>query len=222
MGVRDRFLRGLAAQLGRPEGVRGRLVARRLNRDNRSAVIAAVQATQLEPGQVAADIGFGGGGGLGLLLARVRPDGHVHGVDLSDTMLKRARRTFRTEGGNGELSLTLGSITALPLTDESLDAAITVNTIYFVTDLERACTELARVLRPAAPAVVGLGDPETMARTPVTAHGFTLRPVADVIATLGKAGLTTEDHLRVGGGDSAFHLLVARKSVEHHVQGAAG
>ncbi len=211
MGVRDRFLTGLAAQLGRPEGVRGRIVARRLNRDNRTALTAAVDATELKPGQVAADIGFGGGLGLQLLLERARPGGHVHGIDLSDTMLERARGTLRREGLNGELTLQLGSITALPLTDASLDAAITVNTIYFVTDLERAFAELARVLRPSARAVIGIGDPAEMAEQPVTAHGFTLRPVDDVVATLAGAGISTEEKIRVRQGDGDFHLLVARK-----------
>ena len=212
MGVRDRFLTGLAAQLGRPEGLRGRFVARRLNHANRTAVTAAVDATELKPGQVAADIGFGGGLGLRLLLDRVLPGGHVHGIDLSDTMLKRAGAALRTEGLNGELTLQLGSITALPLSDESLDAAITVETIYFVTDLDRAFTELARVLRPSARAVIGLGDPAAMAKQPVTAHGFTLRPVDEVLATLTRSGFAPEENLRIGADDDPFHVLVARKA----------
>ena len=211
MGVRDRFLTGLAAQLGRPEGLRGRFVARGLNRANRAAVTAAVDAAELKPGQVAADIGFGGGVGLRLLLDRVRPDGHVHGIDLSDTMLQRAGAALRTEGVNGELTLQLGSITALPLSDASLDAAITVETIYFVTDLDRAFTELARVLRPSGRAVIGLGDPAAMAKQSVTAHGFTLRPVDEVLATLTRSGFAPEENLRIGAGDDAFHVLVARK-----------
>jgi SAM-dependent methyltransferase len=50
--------------------------------------------------------------------------------------------------------------------------AITVNTIYFVDDLDRACSELARVLRPGGRLVVGIGDPEAMARMPFSAYGF--------------------------------------------------
>ncbi len=64
MAIKDRFTAGLARQLGRPEGLRGRLVGRGLNRGNRAVVTAAVAATGAGPGQVAADIGFGGGLGL--------------------------------------------------------------------------------------------------------------------------------------------------------------
>ncbi|MDQ3481178.1 MAG: class I SAM-dependent methyltransferase [Actinomycetota bacterium] len=213
MGVRDRFLTGLARQLGRPDGMRGRFVARGLNRGNRGTVTAAVDATGVGSGQTAADIGFGGGVGLPLLLVRVLPGGHVHGVDLSDTMLDRAKRRYRKETLAGSLTLHAGSITALPLSDESLDAAITVNTIYFVADLDQAFTELARVLRPSGRVVVGLGDPAVMAKLPFTAHGFTLRPVEDVVASLTKAGLTILGHPRIGQGGGAYHLLVAGRTL---------
>jgi len=209
MGVREKFRAELARQLGRPEGLRGRFVGSRLNRHNRGIVTAAVEATGLVPGQTAADIGFGGGVGLPLLLDRVLPAGHVYGVDLSDTMLARARGNFRDEVAEGSLTLLAGSITALPLSEASLHAAITVNTIYFVTDLDKAFAELARVLRPGGRVVVGLADPVAMATVPFTSHGFILRPVDDVAASLTGAGLAPVDHRRIGGGESAHHLLVA-------------
>jgi arsenite methyltransferase len=91
---------------------------------------------------------------------------------------------------------------ALPLPDHCLDAAITVNTLYFVADLDTACTELARVLRPGGRLVVGIGGPEAMARMPFTAYGFTLRSVDDVIAVLRKAGFDLTDHQHLAGRHS--------------------
>jgi SAM-dependent methyltransferase len=211
MGVRNRFLAGLAAQLGRPDGLRGRLVARLLNRANRANVTAAVDATSLAPGHTAADIGFGGGVGLPLLLARVGPDGHVHGIDPSPTVLARGARAFRDQTRSGLLTLQAGSITALPLPDSCLDAAITVNTVYFVADLDLAFAELARTLRPGGRAVVGIGDPDAMAASPVTATGFTIRPLDDVVAALVRAGLAQVERRRIGEGHGAMHLLVARR-----------
>jgi ubiquinone/menaquinone biosynthesis C-methylase UbiE len=128
-------------------------------------------------------------------------------------VLARAERIFRKQTRSGALTLQAGSITALPLPDASLDAAITVNTIYFVDDLDLAFAELARVLRPGARVVVGLGDPDAMADSPVTAHGFVLRSVDDVLASLARAGLQSVGHRRVGQGDAASHLLVARKAL---------
>ena len=69
---------------------------------------------------------------------------------------------------------------------------------------------LTRVLSPAGRLVLGFGDPMAMAREPVTAHGFRIRPVAEVQPALTAAGLTLVDHRRVGSGPDAFHLLVAQ------------
>ncbi|MEU5406396.1 methyltransferase domain-containing protein [Nocardia asteroides] len=210
-GVKDRLLTTIATQLGNPHGTLGKGVAFFLNRGNRRAIAAAVDATGVAAGATVADIGFGGGVGLGLFLDRVGADGVVHGVEPSPDMLARARSGFAGQVAAGRLVLDAGSLTALPSADASLDAAITVNTIYFLDDLPAACAELARVLRPGGTAVVGIGDPDAMAKMPFTPYGFTLRPVAEVIATLASAGFTVEQRT-LPNPPLPHHLLIARKS----------
>lgn len=208
MGLRDRILGGMAAQLGRPTGLRGRLVGIMLNRANRSATAAAIDALDLKPGAVAADVGFGGAVGLALLLERVGREGRVHGVDVSPTMVSRAARRFKREIASGRLHVHSGSITQLPLDDRSIQGVITVNTIYFVEELDRAFSELARVITSSGRVVMGIRDPEVMARAPFTAFGFRLRPVNEVIGIAKSNGLALQE-LRVDGhGDGAMQLLV--------------
>ena len=202
------MLAGFAAQLGKPTGLRGLVVGTMLNRTNRGMNAVAVDALELKPGATAADLGFGGGVGLRMLLQRVGPQGHVLGVDLSPTMMSRASGQFDREIVAGRMKLQLGSITQLPLEDGSLQGAITINTIYFIAELDRAFSELARVMSSAGRAVVGIGDPEDMARMPMTSYGYRLRPVDDVIAAAKSAGLALEGHRRAGEGDGAAHLLV--------------
>jgi arsenite methyltransferase len=213
-GMRRKLLTVIAGQLGRPHGRLGRFVARALNRGNRPAITAAVLASAAKPADVVADIGFGGGIGLAMLLDCVGAEGVVHGIEISREMLDRARARNNGHQGVGQLRLAEGSLAALPLPDHCLDAAITVNTIYFVADLDAACTELARVLRPGGRLVVGIGDPEAMARMPFTAYGFTLRPIDDVVAALRKAGFGLTDHQHVEGMAIPHHLLVVTASAE--------
>jgi arsenite methyltransferase len=210
MGLRDRYLSGLARQLGRPEGLRGRVVGRRLNQANRATVIAALAATGLEAGQVGADVGFGGGLGMSLLLERVGPDGHVHGVELSDTMLADARRRHRAEVSTRRMTLQRGRLEDLPIEDSQVDGLITINTLYFVEDVEPVFRELARVLRPAGTAVIGVGDPSAMAGMPVTAHGFRIRQPDELVDGLREAGLDVR-HERARAGDRAPHLIIATR-----------
>ncbi|MFD4434238.1 SAM-dependent methyltransferase, partial [Nocardia sp. NPDC058497] len=100
-GVKDRLLTTIADQLGNPHGMLGKGVAFVLNRGNKRAIAAAVDAAAPSSGATVADIGFGGGVGLTLLLDRVGPDGVVHGVEPSPDMLARARSGFATEVGAG-------------------------------------------------------------------------------------------------------------------------
>jgi len=218
--LRDGALARFAAQLGHPHGVPGRLVGRMLNRANRAATFEAVDALDLAPGAVVADLGFGGGIGLELLLRRLGDrsptsaaglaGGQVHGVDQSVTMLGAAARRFRREIETGRLALHQASIECLPLAAATVDGAITLNTLYFITDLAGALQECARVLKPSGQLVVGLGDPNQMARQRVTAHGFRVRPLAEVTNALLAAGLEVDEHRPIGNGRGLFHLLVAQ------------
>jgi len=203
-------MKALARQLGHPRGLSGRLVVRMLNRANRTAVTRAVAALEPTPGDTLADIGVGGGLGLDLMLEAVGPSGYVVGVDVSQTVIDRAARRHRHQLESERLALHSASMIKLPLEDDVLDGVISINTIYFIEDLDSALEELGRVTKPAGRVVIGMGDPGAMAREPVTQHGFRLRPVADVLGLAGDAGLTLDQHLRTGESDDAMHLLVLR------------
>lgn len=202
MGVRTALRKTLASQLGNPRGLLGKAVARRLNKFNHASTSGAVDALAVADGDVVVDLGFGGGVGLRLLLDTKAA--LVHGVDFSPSMVDRAKREFRDD----RLRLHTGSITALPLADDSVDGLITLNTIYFIDDLATAFAEIGRIVRPGGRAVIGLGDPAAMADMPVTEPGFRIRPVAEVVETLTGADLTVTDHRRVNETDFAPHLLV--------------
>ena len=208
MGARGRIEAGIARQLGHPGGLVGRLISKGLNRGNRQVIERAVQALPSGPNAVVADVGFGGGIGLRLLLDR--PDAPtVHGVEVSTEMIRQARAAFAAELAAGRLRLHHASITALPLPSSSLDGLITVNTVYFIDDLNKAFCELARTLASEGRAVIGIGDPDAMGKLSFTAHGFRLRPVADIEGALDRAGLVLSDHIRLDGGRIPAHLLVS-------------
>jgi len=185
-------------------------VSRGLNRGNRQIIGAAVVASGAGPGQRVADVGFGGGIGLRMLLDRVGPSGSVDGVDVSATMVAQARRTFAAECAAGRVRVTKGSMLELPLPDNSLDAVITNNTVYFLDEVGRALSELHRVLKPGGRLVIGIGDPDVMARAPVTAHGFHLRPVADLIQAMTESGFEDARSERVEHEPMNSLLLIGR------------
>lgn len=187
----------------------GRLVGAALDRGNRKVVAASVDPLTLPPGGAVADIGFGGGVGLALLLDRAGPSMKVHGVEISEEMLSRAARRFREPIAAGRLVLHRASMTDLPFAPASLNGIVTTNTIYFVEDLDRAFAGLAGALKPSGRAVVGMNDPEGMAKMPVAPYGFRIRSVREVADALGRAGLEVSGERRVDRPRLPFHVLIA-------------
>jgi ubiquinone/menaquinone biosynthesis C-methylase UbiE len=204
--------RVVASQLGNPAGPLGSIVARVLNRGNRPTIAAAVTALDLTDQETVADIGFGGGLGLDLLLAAT--SGVVHGVEPSPDMVKRAGRAHRGEVSSGRLQLHTATMDALPFDDASLDAWISLNTIYFIADLGTAFADLCRVLKPSGRGVIGMADPDWLGSRPFAKHGFIVRPADEVVGSLARAGFNVERRTvqasQSTGGGAAYTLLVCR------------
>lgn len=204
--ARARFAR----QLGRPRGMSGRLVGALLNRHNRALMATAVDELSLPADSVAADLGFGGGVGLDLLLRRVGAASQVHGVELSETMLNQAARRFHSDIAAGRLRLHAASMTELPQPSGTFDGLMTLNTIYYIDQLELALRELHRVLNASGRAIIGLADPDAMARRSFTQHGLRLRPVPTIMSQLEQAGFVLHNHRQLNHGRETVHLLVAK------------
>jgi demethylmenaquinone methyltransferase/2-methoxy-6-polyprenyl-1,4-benzoquinol methylase len=77
-----------------------------------------------------------------LAVAAARAGGRVTGLDFSEPMLERARRKAP------ELEWICGDLLELPFADASFDAATVGFGVRNVDDLQRALSELRRVLRP--------------------------------------------------------------------------
>jgi ubiquinone/menaquinone biosynthesis C-methylase UbiE len=219
---RQVLLRELARQYRCPHGPAGGLAVRSLDRRNRVTITAAVEALGLRPGEAVADVGFGGGLELELMLRDVGRTGRVYGVEVSTVARRHARRRLRAAVGTGTLRLDGASLAELPLPDASVDAVATVNTLYFVADLDRVCAELARVVRPSGRVLIGLFDPEAMSATSFAAYGFTLHPIARVVAAMRTASLDPVRHTLVL--ENACHLLLGqagRPPVDEMTRGGA-
>ncbi len=72
----------------------------------------------------------------------------VVGVDFAAAMLARGLAKVRARSLDDRVALVRGDAMGVPLVDESMDAAMIAFGIRNVEDPERACREIARVLRP--------------------------------------------------------------------------
>jgi SAM-dependent methyltransferase len=102
---------------------------------------------RIEPGSTVLDLGCGAGTDLLVAAQMVGPDGRVIGVDMTPSMLERARESARAMGlANVEVHESL--IESLPLEDASVDVVISNGVIDLVPDKEAVFAEIDRVLRP--------------------------------------------------------------------------
>jgi hypothetical protein len=58
--------------------------------------------------------------------------------------------------------------------------------------------------------VIGIGDPDVMARLPFTKHGFTIRPVSEIAAALQNSGLQVEQR-RIEDKPIPRYLLIGTR-----------
>jgi SAM-dependent methyltransferase len=99
-------------------------------------------ALALQPGERVLDIGSGPGILAAEMAAEVGPDGHVDGIDPSDSMLAIASRQ------GGPVDYRTGDALALPFPDEHFDVAVCTQVYEYVEDIAPALAEARRVLRP--------------------------------------------------------------------------
>jgi SAM-dependent methyltransferase len=98
-------------------------------------------------GETVLDIGCGAGMDLLLSARRVGPDGHAIGVDMTDEMVERARKSAESAGLR-QVEIRKGDATALPVADASIDVVSSNGVLNLVPEKERGFAEIVRVLKP--------------------------------------------------------------------------
>ena len=102
---------------------------------------------RVEPGSVVLDLGCGAGTDLLIAAQMTGPSGRVIGVDMTASMLDRARASA-IEMGIDHLELHESLIEDLPLDDASVDVVVSNGVIDLVPDKDAVLDEIDRVLRP--------------------------------------------------------------------------
>jgi SAM-dependent methyltransferase len=102
---------------------------------------------QLNPGEVALDLGSGGGIDVLLSARRVGLTGKAYGLDMTDQMLALANENKRKAGAEN-VEFLKGEIENIPLPANSVDVIISNCVINLAADKDRVFCEAFRVLKP--------------------------------------------------------------------------
>ena len=101
----------------------------------------------LAAGSTVVDVGSGGGTDLLLAAIASGPDGRAIGVDMTESMIARARAAA-AEAGLSNVEIRHGDALELPIESASTDVVISNGVLNLTPDKRRAYSEVFRVLRP--------------------------------------------------------------------------
>src|ERR1700761_4738013 len=101
----------------------------------------------LRPGEVVVDLGSGGGLDVLLASSMVGPAGRAIGIDMTPSMIERARANAAS-GGYTNVDFYLAMIDKIPLPDASVDCVISNCVLNLAPDKPAVFREIARILRP--------------------------------------------------------------------------
>jgi arsenite methyltransferase len=174
-----------------------------MNRGNRAMNLRAIELLEAGPASRIADIGFGGGRAVDVLLGKVA---HVTAIDPAADMVAALRDRHADAIAAGRLDVHEGGVEALPLPGESVDAALTVNTVYFWPELAGPLREVHRALAPGGTLVIAIRDGAVMEN--VDLDVFTIRPPAEISRAAEDAGFESWVE---SPPDQQVHFIVARK-----------
>ncbi len=178
---------GIGMQLRHPAGFGGSLMGRLMIFMNARPYSLAIEALAVQPEDTVLELGCGPGFGIARL-ARLAKRGEVIGIDVSDVMLRQARRRNRKAIGRGRVRLISGCFTRLPLCNENCDRILAVNVAYFFHPDGHEVREAWRVLKPGGRMVLYVTDRASMRRWPFASPESHLLHDADSLFLLLRNG----------------------------------
>lgn len=137
--------RYLSEQASHPRGIGGRLIGRLWVTETAAVNDAAIDLLAPTTGEHVLEIGFGPGRSLGMIGAQ---GATATGIDVSTAMVAHAAHRNAAMLRAGALTLLVGDGVTIPLDDDSVDAALSVHSLYFWSEPQSTLEEIARVLRP--------------------------------------------------------------------------
>ncbi len=101
----------------------------------------------IKPGETILDLGSGGGFDCFLAAAETGEQGHVIGIDMTPTMISKARANAE-KGKYTQVEFRLGEIEHMPVADDTVDVIISNCVINLSPDKKQVFSEALRVLKP--------------------------------------------------------------------------
>ena len=162
----------IAKLLRKPEGEGAKEIAELMYESNKFLTEINYEEINKYNGKSILEIGFGNG----KLLSSLFNYGieKVYGVDYSQEMIDEATKNNQNLINENKITLIHSSIEKINLESNSVDKVVSVNTVYFWSDMKKVLEEIKRVLKPNGYLSIGFRSKEQLKDLPFIKYGFDL------------------------------------------------
>jgi len=164
----------------------------------------------LKPGEVVVDLGSGGGFDAFLAAQEVGESGHVIGIDMTSSMLSKARANAE-KGKYAQVEFRLGEIEYLPVADNTADVIISNCVINLSPNKLQVFRDALRILKPGgrlaiSDIVASAEMPEDMKNDPMLHAGCMAGAelIDDLEMMMHEAGF---ENIRIAPKDESKHFI---------------
>jgi SAM-dependent methyltransferase len=207
------LISAVGKQLQHPRGLVGKVLFKGMASSTIAHARWTADLMEVHPDDEILEVGFGNGANIELLATRVS-DGHVTGVEVSETAVEMASKKNAGAIADGRVKLHLVTPgAALPVEDATVDKACTVATMYVIEDPAAVFTEIYRVLKLGGLAAVTFPVRESfMHFKPAKAEGFHFHELADLEAAFRNVGFTDTRTERNDAVRFGAHCMLGHKA----------
>jgi ubiquinone/menaquinone biosynthesis C-methylase UbiE len=177
--MRKYVKRKVAKNLRHPKGIFGWFIGSLMNHFNKGIIQFTVDAIPKKNVFCIVEAGIGSGKALELCAKRF-PEVILYGVDISKSMLLKAKIRNRKSIRKGNMIVYHSDISKLPLVDQSVDVLYTINTLYFWNDPDLVFKEIRRVLKNEGQFILSFNPKEEMNKDLYPKDLFTLYSTEEV------------------------------------------
>ena len=171
-GMSKKEMQGLASQLGKPEGEKGKEIRQMMNDTNISMTRKTMHHVSPTNNERILELGPGNANHL-VELFNMADNLQYSGLDISELMKEEAQKFINENGLEKNADFQLYDGTNIPFPSDTFDKIFTVNTIYFWQQPVNLLNELNRILKPNGILFITFVDKETMEQLTFTEYGFT-------------------------------------------------
>lgn len=163
----------LSKKFSKPKGVFGMIAGYIMAAENKTLNQWTIDLLGITRGDNILEVGFGPGYCMEQMLKREK-DIHLHGIDVSETMLKLAARRVKSK----EVRLIQGSVETFPLIASFYDKVISVNNYTIWNDQEKGMKQIYQALKPGGKATITM-QPREADASPEKTKSFGKQMIAD-------------------------------------------